>query len=215
MSDEVLTVIGKNDGIKEKTQGWFEVEVKVVGKQYPVRLATKSTGILDKVRALGTDIGTFYYKEVESSNVNPNTGNPYKNRYLEDAQPGAAGGATASGNAGGGGGSDTQMTNADWFAKECRDYRSRAWAQAISAVQGHPMLTAEPESGDARSPADIFKFIKPLQRAIYNDIIGDLEKAAAQASAPPPADEPPTQASIDEDPGRSDAPPYDDDDIPF
>jgi hypothetical protein len=212
MSDEVLTVVGKCGGITEKDTGWFDIAVEVTGKQYPVKLSTKSTGILDKVRATRSGIATFYYKEVESTKINPNTNAPYKNRYLEDVEAGAvagAGAAPASGKSGGGGG-DTQMTNADWFAKECRDYRSRAWAQAISALQGHPSLATD-EGGDIRSPAEIFKFVKPLQRAIYNDIIGDLEKAAA---APPPSDEPAQEAEA-QTTLTGDAGHDPDDDIPF
>ncbi|HSE44542.1 MAG TPA: hypothetical protein VLA89_04350 [Gemmatimonadales bacterium] len=192
---DLLSVVGKNDGIKEKQQGWYEVEVSVPGKKYPVRLSTKSTKILDEVRAVGSDVATFYYKESESSKENPNTGKPYINRYLESVTPGAVAGA-GGGNAGG----SERMTKEEWNAKDRRDFRSRAWAQTISAF-AH---TVTPDD----DPVLVFAKLKPFQRKLYEDIVGDLDPK-------PEGQQPQTQQTLD-DPGRSDEPPPPtDDDIPF
>jgi hypothetical protein len=200
MSD-VLTVVGKFDGIKEKASGWFEVEVQVPGKNYPVRLATKSTSLLDKVRdaakASEGNVLTFHYKESESSKENPNTGKPYMNRYLEDVEAGATAVAnTASGN--------SQKDNVDWDAKDRRDFRSRAWAQTISAF-AHT-LKADDE------PTEVFLRFRPFQQALYHDIVQELDpRGGAKAPEPPPVDEQQRmEAEYDNEP-----PPPTDDDIPF
>jgi hypothetical protein len=192
MSD-ALTVVGTNGGITEKANGWFEVQVAIPGKQYPVKLATKKKEIIDAVRAVGTAVATFSYNETESERINPNTNQPYKNRYLEGVEAGGtvgSGSGTASGNGGG-----AQMTNEDWNAKERREIRSRAWAHTISAFH-HTIATDE-------DPMLTFARLRPFHDAIYKDIVRELDRAdqAAPQQAPPPASNP-------------DEPPHDDD-IPF
>ena len=54
----------------------------------------------------------------------------------------------------------------DWDSKERRDFKSRAWAQAISASQ-HTGKAAE-------SAKEIYVRVKPLADAIYKDICGDF-----------------------------------------
>lgn len=187
MSDEsgVLTAVGKSDGIKEKTQGWYEVEVAVTGKQWPLRLATKSSTLLDSVRETNGQVATWHYTERESSKTNPNTGNPYTNRYLESVEVGVAAGAeNATGTAGG----SDRMSKEEWNAKDRRDFRSRAWAQTISAF-AH---TIEADT----DPLLAFAKMKPFQRKLYEDIVQDLDPKAAQ------------QQTIDE-------PEPPEDDIPF
>jgi hypothetical protein len=58
------------------------------------------------------------------------------------------------------------MTKADWEAKERRDFRSRAWAQAISAM-AHTIKTDEPAQS-------IYDRLHPLQRMIFVDIVRNL-----------------------------------------
>lgn len=191
MSD-VLTVVGQYDKIIEKTQGWYDVEVRVAGKQYPVKLSTKSSNLLDQVRMTQGKVATFTYTEKESTKTNPNSGKPYINRFLESAE---IGGVEDSGGSNAGGSSD-KMTKEEWNAKDRRDFRSRAWAQTISAF-AHT-VTAEDE------PVTVYARLKPFQRKIYEDIVGDLEPA------PPKDGSGVTQAQPVDEP-----PPYDDDDIPF
>lgn len=193
MSD-VLTVVGKYDGIKEKQSGWFEVEVAVPGKNYPLRLATKSNTLLDAVRATAGEIATYHYKETDSQRINPNTGNPYKNRYLEGVEPGATAAAQAASNASNAGGTKEDV---DWDAKERRDFRSRAWAVTISAFQH----TIKPDE----NPLDVFARLHPFQRAMYEDVVRELE-----TSGQSPQQAAPLQQSLE-----ADEPPHDEDDIPF
>lgn len=182
---DVLTIVGRSDGIKEKSQGWYEVEVLAPGKKYPVRLATKSSTILDQVRETNGGTATFTYTESESEKINPNSGKPYINRYLEGCVAGATTEAQAA--------SDSdRMTKEEWNAKDRRDFRSRAWAQTISAF-AHTI-----EVGD--DPVLIFARLKPFQRKLYEDIVQELEPKPQQQQPQQQVDEPP---------------PHDDDDIPF
>jgi hypothetical protein len=182
MSD-VLTVVGTNGGITEKANGWFEVQVAVPGKQYPVKLATKKSELIDAVRGVGAAVATFSYKETESENINPNTNKPYINRYLEGVE---AGGTPAP--AGGTG----HKEDVDWDAKERRDYRSRSWAHTISAFSH----TIKPDE----DPALVFARLRTFQNAIYKDIVRELD-ADAPAAAP-------KQQTIDEPPRDDDDIPF-------
>ena len=206
MSDEsaVLTVVGKNDGIKEKAQGWHEVEVSVPGKNYPVRLATKRTALIDALRATIGQVATFTYTETDSNRTNPNTGNPYKNRYLESVEAGAQapqGGGTAGGSSGG---DDQRMSKEEWRDKDRRDFRSRAWAQTISAY-AHTIKAED----DAVST---FQRLKPFQEMIYKDIVQEMAERPAAPPAQPQQE--PLQPSGDHDGYESGDYPSDDD-IPF
>lgn len=189
MSD-TLTAVGSYETIEEKKSGWYDVHVKIVGKQYPLRLSTKSSNMLDKVRDTKGAVSTFIYVERESTKENPNTGKPYVNRFLEDVQVGATAEAQAAS------GNSDRMTKEEWNAKDRRDYRSRSWAQTISAF-AHTVTVEE-------KPLDVFARLKPFQRKLYEDIVGDLE----------PAPQPQPQPQQEQMPA-ADEPPYDDDDIPF
>lgn len=185
---EVLTAVGTCVGIEEKPNGWIEVKVGQPGKQYPLKLATKRSSLVDQVRELKGAVGTFSYKETESERINENTGRPYTNRYLEGVEAGAASdsgtsGTTASGNDGG-------KENVDWDAKERRDFRSRAWAVTVSAFQ-HTIRTDE-------APLDVFNRLRPFQQAMYADVVRELDgpKPQAQAEPIPAADEPPYDDDI-------------------
>ena len=185
MSDE-LTVVGTNGGITEKANGWFEVAVAIPGKQYPVKLSTKKSEIVDSVRALGGEIATFTYTETESDKINPHTEKPYINRYLQGAVTGGVVAPTASGSKGGAG-----QTDVDWDSKERRDFRSRAWAHTLGAFQ-HTIKTDE-------DPMLVFARLQGFQQAVYKDIVQELATPVQQTL---PAANP-------------DEPPHDDDDIPF
>lgn len=197
MSD-LLTVVGKNGGIEEKATGWFEVKVMVPGKEYPVKLATKRSSLIDEVRALGTEVGTFHYKETESDRINERTQKPFINRYLEQVEQGATAAASAV-TAGG------SRDNVDWDAKDRRDFRSRAWAITISAFVG----TIKPDE----DPVLVYNRLRPFQRLLYTDIVQELEpnnpnrehqqqpeaQPQQQQLETPPADEPPHYEHGDDD----------------
>ena len=198
MSDDTLTIVGEYEKIEEKNSGWYDVHVKVPGKNYPVRLSTKSSTMLDGVRATQGKTATWTYVEREAQKINPNTGNPYINRFLEGVEPGAAAGAAATAGGSGGGVDSERMTKAEWDAKDMRDFRSRAWAQTISAF-AHT-VTREDEV------LEVFKRLKPFQRKIYEDIVQELAQREREQPTPQPQQEPLT----------ADEPPHDDDDdIPF
>ena len=173
MSDDALTVVGTNGGITEKANGWFEVAVAIPGKQYPVKLSTKKSEIVDAVRELGAgEVGTFSYKETESDRINPHTEKPYINRYLEGVEKGGTV-STASGSSSGGG----QGGDVDWDSKERRDFRSRAWAHTLGAF-GHTIKVDE-------DPMLVFARLHSFQQAIYQDIVQELAQGTpAQRSSP-------------------------------
>jgi hypothetical protein len=82
-----LEVIGTCSGIKQKPSGWTDIEIEVPGKNYPVRLSTKDEALILATRSLSGDAGKFTYVERESDKINPNSGKPYVNRYLESVEP--------------------------------------------------------------------------------------------------------------------------------
>lgn len=88
----------------------------------------------------------------------------YINRYLESVKPAPP---PAKGTP------EYEPEEVDWDSKERRQYRSRAWAQAISAMQ-HTGTSDE-------TPKRVFERVKPLAHAIYLDVVGDF------ANPPPPA----------------------------
>lgn len=87
---EELTIVGQCSGITEKPSGWTEFQIVVPGKQYPVKLATKSPQLITDARTIKDALATWTYNETESDNVNPNSGKPYVNRYLEKVEAGAS-----------------------------------------------------------------------------------------------------------------------------
>lgn len=190
---DAQTIVGTNGGITEKANGWFEVQVSIPGKNYPVKLATKKSELIDAVRAIGTGVGTFSFNETESERINPNTQKPYINRYLEGVEAGGTPAAATTA-----GGSAQAKEDVDWDAKDRRDFRSRAWAQTISAF-AHT-ITFE-EDGVA-----VFQRLKPLQEMIYKDIVRELGDGPSPTHA--------VQQQLVQESLVADEPPIDDD-IPF
>ena len=162
---EKETITGVLDGITEKPSGWTEIQVKVDGWQYPVKMATKLEPLIELARAAGTETMEWTFKKQVSEQINPNSGKPFVNRYFEGVSP--VGTTQVPQNANG---SPTSAPTVDWDAKELRDYRSRAWAQTISAMT-HTIKVDE-------SAADIFVRLYALQRKIYRDIVRDLDPKA-------------------------------------
>lgn len=157
--NEEATIVGTLDGITEKTNGWFELSILAPGKQYPVKLATKRSEIVDAARGIGSDVATWTYKESESDKINEHTGKPFINRYLEGVEAGATA-ALAGQNF------PNNKEDVDWDAKERRDFRSRSWAQTISAFQ-HTIKVDE-------DPHAVYIRLKPFQILVYEDICKDF-----------------------------------------
>lgn len=153
-------VVGTLAAVVEKPSGWYEFQIAVPGKNYPVKLSTKREEIVAVARSVGSEIATWTYNE---SNGNPNPHKPgefYKNRYLEEVEPGATAEAQTA--------SDASFSTAggkdgvDWDAKERRDYRSRAWAQTLGAFN-HTIKVEE-------DPKAVFERLRPFQRLVYEDV---------------------------------------------
>lgn len=66
---------------------WVEFHVDGGGK-YPVRLSTKLLPLIELAKAVGGNLATWTYKEVESDKINEKSGKPYVNRYLEGVEIG-------------------------------------------------------------------------------------------------------------------------------
>lgn len=143
--------------------GWMRFEVDI-GKQYPVKLDTKIEAIIEQVRELGTAEGAWHYNESDG-NPNPNQpGTFYKNRLLSKVEPVSGDGQTAIPVSASSGSSDERMTKADWDNKDRRNYRSRSWAQTISALPKQEGETDE----------DYFLRLQKFQRKVYGDITGSF-----------------------------------------
>jgi hypothetical protein len=88
MSD-TLTLVGTLQTIEEKPSGWSTIKVAVAGKQYPVRLDTKLPALIQAARDTKGAVATWHYKEQTSEKINPNSGQPFVNRYFEKVELGA------------------------------------------------------------------------------------------------------------------------------
>ena len=76
-------VIGQVTAIEPRNAGWVAVHVHEPGKQYPKKLSTKKTELIQAAQQLVGQIVTAGYNEATSDSINPHTGQPYINRYLE------------------------------------------------------------------------------------------------------------------------------------
>jgi hypothetical protein len=85
---EQKLVVGVCSGITEKPTGWFDFEISVAGKEYPVRCSSNDADIINAVRELKGSTGTFTINEVESDKINPRSNRPYINRYLQKVEAG-------------------------------------------------------------------------------------------------------------------------------
>lgn len=168
MSDH-KTAIGVLDSITEKTSGWHRLEIKIPGKDYTLKLDTKLGALVEQARATGTQTMEWTYSESDSGTPNPNRpGSNYINRRLEKVGPASAQQAAA------------QPADVDWDEKQRRDLMSRAWAQAISALEHTFGATTEPED-----PSAFFTRLQAFQRKIYYDVTGEWGLQRAQSYLPP------------------------------
>jgi len=167
MSDEVIAgVIG---GITQKKADTWTIQVTPEGSKYAKNLWTKDAEL---VQAMSLKIGqhgafagglgapyTVDGKEVRSWWINGDGVDAVASASVSDSPATQAPTPTPS-----------TPAPVDWDAKELRDYRSRAWAQTISAMT-HTIKVDE-------SAADIFVRLYALQRKIYRDIVRDLDPNA-------------------------------------
>lgn len=86
MSDDVHQIQGTSDG--EMVKGdWHEFHVNI-GKQYPVKLATKMPDIIAQAQAAGQSQAVWTYKESEGAPNPHRPGENFKNRYLQSVEVG-------------------------------------------------------------------------------------------------------------------------------
>lgn len=185
MSD-TKTADGVVQGITEKPNGWTDIMVLFIGREHATKLGVSpdDSVLVDEVRALGTNPGTFEFTE-KDGDINPRSGKPYINRYLQRVQgagaqnqPNASGGG-ATPAAGGSLESQPKWTEeevARFEDKERRDYRSRAWGQTTAAFS-HTIKVDE-------DPIAVFDRLKPFQRKVYEDITGSFAYPAVDDDIP-------------------------------
>lgn len=194
MSDtETKTIVGKCVEIIDKPDNDWVVFSVDIGANYPVKLSTKKDTIIEQARGVGGDVATWTFQESDG-NENPNKpGTFYKNRWLDKVEAGSNGAqqtATAGGTQTVQVGTsatgalpvqttlpiETTSEPVDWDAKERRDYRSRAWAQTISAYT-HTIKADE-------EPGDVFRRLLAFQTLVYHDIVRDLAVTDDQNDIP-------------------------------
>lgn len=187
MSTDEKTADGVVQGITEKPNGWTDVHVLFVGRQNPTKLGISpdDSQLVAEVRAVGQNQATFSFTE-RDGDMNPRSGKPYINRYLNgvstgapQTQPDALGGAAPS-TAGGSYQEPqpryTEEEVARFEDKERRDYKSRSWAHTMSAFS-HTIRTDE-------EPQAVYDRLKPFQRKIYEDICGMFAYPAVDDDIP-------------------------------
>lgn len=78
-----LQISGQLVGMEARNGGWMAVGVQEVGSQYPKKLSTKKPELIQQAQSLMGQMVTAAYNESEGNQINPHTGTPYINRYLE------------------------------------------------------------------------------------------------------------------------------------
>jgi hypothetical protein len=76
-------VIGTISGLEQRAQGWVAVAISEPGKEWPLKLSTKRTELIQQAQQMMGQLVTAGYNESESQNINPHNGQPFTNRYLE------------------------------------------------------------------------------------------------------------------------------------
>lgn len=179
MSGVERSVVGTCTAVEQKPGSeWMRFMVEVQGDKYPQRLDTRDEDVITAAKAVGAQVATWTFNEVESDKINPRSNKPYINRYLEEVELGGVPGTGAqsgqsSGGGGGGGSNYSPEEIARFDERERRDYRSRAWGQTLGAFEN----TIKPDD----DPILIFAKLKPFQRLVYEDIVGELAKPPAES----------------------------------
>ena len=98
MSEQTITGVC-TEIVQKPGSDWCEFHVDGGGK-WPVKVATKLQPLIELGKAVGSNLATWTYNEVESEKINEKSGKPYVNRYLESVevggqtQPNASAGST-------------------------------------------------------------------------------------------------------------------------
>jgi len=78
-----LQLTGQLTGIEARNGGWFAISFQEQGSTYPKKLSTKKAELVQQCQQMMGQWVDALYNESESTNINPNNGQPYMNRYLE------------------------------------------------------------------------------------------------------------------------------------
>ncbi len=136
------TIVGTLESIEEKPSGWFDIKIGI-GRQYPVKLATKKQELVELARAAGENTMVWSYNEQESDKINEHTGKPFVNRYFEGVEP-ADPAASPDGRAAAKDGSGEALSKEEWRRKDsAADLRA---CIAISAGVLTHTMPSEPTS---------------------------------------------------------------------
>jgi len=76
-------IVGTVQGLEQRNGGWVAVAILAPGKEYPVKLSTKKVELIQQAQQMMGQVVTAGYNEAEGNSINPHTGTPYINRYLE------------------------------------------------------------------------------------------------------------------------------------
>jgi hypothetical protein len=79
----MLQIVGTVQGIESRNGGWSAIAILQEGNQYPLKLSTKKPDLISQAMALMGQVVTAAYNEQQGTSLNPHTGQPYMNRYLE------------------------------------------------------------------------------------------------------------------------------------
>jgi hypothetical protein len=162
MSEAVTkTITGTCAEVSERGD-WTTFAIDV-GKQYPIKLATKLAPLIELGRAAAKDGGSFdwTYNESESDRINEHTGKPFVNRYLSAVEPAGsvATPAAAAQVAAPKPGSDG-MTKEEWARKDSAIHMMAAIKAAADALKH--TIPADP------TPEDLTKYLERCKRLSWD-----------------------------------------------
>jgi hypothetical protein len=85
-----LQISGQITGLEARNGGWVAVAITEPGNEWPKKLSTKKPDLIGMAQSMMGQVVTALYNEQEGNSINPHTGTPYVNRYLEALALGAS-----------------------------------------------------------------------------------------------------------------------------
>jgi len=76
--------------IEPRQNDWIAVHIAIPGRQYPTKLSTKRPELIQVAQQMFGQFVDALFNEEESTSINPHSGRPYINRYLEQLGPAGA-----------------------------------------------------------------------------------------------------------------------------
>lgn len=160
---ETLTIVGTCGEISERN-GWTAFAINVEGKQYPIKLSTKLPALIEKGRAMGTQVATWSYKESQGGE-NPNKpGTFYTNRYFEGVEPGGEAAPA-------GGSSPAPVAHHDPIAQADRD---RAISRMSCLSSAATLLQGVSFEGEGQRLTAWLSAARAAEVLVYRDIDPDV-----------------------------------------